>query len=195
MEDDMAISASQAAAALQDIEQTERRTRVSGGYAAASPHLILWGLVWAIGYVGCAFAPPERWGLVWLPLVVLGSIGSTWFGSRDRRAPGGVRTSGGSAGARSAMAAAVVFVFLMAFYAIVRPTDPRVGLVFPVMMLGLIYCLVGIFARLPRFVWIGAGAFTVAIAGYVIAPEWTPFWVAAVGGGGLVLGGLWLRRV
>jgi hypothetical protein len=195
MEDEMAISPGQAAAALQDIEQTERRTRVSGGYAAASPHLILWGLVWAVGYIGCAFTPPERWGLVWLPLIVVGSVGSTWFGSRARRSPRGGRTSVAGAGARSAAAAIAIFVFLMAFFAIVRPTDPRVGLVFPVMTLGLIYCLVGIFARLSRFVWIGAAAFAVAIAGYLAAPEWTALWVAAAGGGGLVLGGLWLRRV
>lgn len=191
----MAISPGQAAAALQDIEQTERRTRVSGGYAAASPHLILWGLIWAIAYVGCAFVPPERWGLVWLPLVVVGTVGSTWFASRGRRLPADGRASDTGIGARSAAAAATISVFLMAFFWIVRPIDPRVGLVFPVMILGLVYCLAGIFARLSRFVWIGAGAFAVAIAGYVAAPEWTPFWVAAAGGGGLVLGGLWLRRV
>ena len=191
----MAISPGQAAAALQDIEQTERRTRVSGGYAASSPHLILWGLVWAVGYIGCAFVPPERWGLVWLPLVVLGSIGSTWFGSRDRHASAAGGKGAPGAGARSAAAAVAIFVFLMAFYAIVRPTDPRVGLVFPVMTLGLIYCLAGIFARMSRFVWIGAAAFAVAIGGYLATPEWTPFWVAAAGGGGLVLGGLWLRRI
>jgi hypothetical protein len=191
--DDMAISPGQAAAALQEIERTERRTRASGGYAAASPHLVVWGLIWACGYVACDFVPPEQWGLVWLPLALLGSAGSAWLASRGRRGAAGGRAPGD--GARSIGAAAAIAIFIMAFFWIVRPTDLRVGLVFPTMTMGLVYCLAGLYARLPRFVWIGAGAFTVTIAGYLIVPEWTAFWVAAAGGGGLILGGLWLRKV
>ena len=42
----MTLSRQQAAAALQDIEQTEQRTYRARGYAIASPYLILWGLIW-----------------------------------------------------------------------------------------------------------------------------------------------------
>ena len=31
--------------------------------------------------------------------------------------------------------------------------------------------------------------------GFVYAKPYLPFWIAASGGGGLILGGLWMRRV
>src|SRR4051794_2750259 len=94
----MPISPGQAAAALEEVEQTERRTRLSGGYAAASPHLILWGLIWIAGYGGCAVTPPERWGLVWLPLAAAGIAGSSYFSRRrPARAGGGAGEGGRSA--------------------------------------------------------------------------------------------------
>jgi hypothetical protein len=190
----MAISPGQAAAALQDIEQTERRTRVSGGYSRASPYLILWGAIWAAGYVGCALVPPDRWGLVWLPLVVVGSALSAWLGSRTpRRGAGteGVAKTGG----QSFLMALAIGAFFGSIYVIFPHAEPRAYLVFPVMTMGLIYCLAGILARLPRFAWIGAGAFAITLAGTIMAPALTAWWAAAAGGGGLILGGLWLRKV
>ena len=53
----MTLSRQQAAAALQDIEQTEQRTYRARGYAIASPYLILWGLIWVAGYGACAVLP------------------------------------------------------------------------------------------------------------------------------------------
>ena len=53
----MVISSTEAAEALRDIAQTDRRTRVSGAYHVASPHLILWGLIWAAGVAGMPGRP------------------------------------------------------------------------------------------------------------------------------------------
>jgi len=187
----MSISAGQAAAALQEIERTELRTRVSGGYAAASPHLILWGCVWAVGYAGCGLAPPDKWGLVWLPLILIGAVASAWFGHRAARA--GART--GKSGWRSAGMAGAIAVFMGSTYFLFRATDPLPYLVFPALLTGLVYTLAGLLAGLARFVAIGAMIFAATLAGYVAAPALTAFWVAIAGGGGLILGGLWLRKV
>jgi hypothetical protein len=185
----MAISPGQAAAALEEIERTERRTRISGGYATASPHLILWGCLWAVGYAGCGLLPVERWGLIWLPLIVIGAIGSTWFGSRAR----GVGT--GASGWRSAGLAFSIALFIGATFFLFRTSDPRPYLVFPALVTGLVYALAGTLAGLPRFAAIGAAIAIVTLAGFVAAPAFTAFWVAIAGGGGLILGGLWLRHV
>jgi hypothetical protein len=188
-EADMTISAGQAAAALQEIERTERRTRVSGGYAAASPHLILWGCIWVVGYAGCGLVPFERWGLVWLPLIVVGMIGSIWFGSRLKA----VKT--GASGWRSMAMALAIALFIAATCFVFRVADPLPYLVFPALVTGLVYALAGLVAGLPRFAAIGAGIFLITLAGFVAVPAFTAFWVAAAGGGGLILGGLWLRQV
>jgi hypothetical protein len=185
----MAISPGQAAAALDDIAQTERRTRVAGGYATASPHLILWGLVWVVGYGGCALAPREQWGLVWLAPVLAGAVGSAIFGSRTRR-----EAQGDSFGQAALIAAAIALFFVSVFY-VFRPSDSLPYLVFPALVVGLVYTLAGALAQLPRFAAIGGAIFLATMAGYVLAPQFMAWWIALVGGGGLILGGLWLRKI
>jgi hypothetical protein len=44
------------------------------------------------------------------------------------------------------------------------------------------------------FVAIGAGITALTLIGYFFAGDWFYLWMAAVDGGGLVLGGLWMRR-
>ncbi|HEX5182531.1 MAG TPA: hypothetical protein VFW19_05190 [Allosphingosinicella sp.] len=188
----MAISPGQAAAALEEIERTQRRTRISGGYATASPHLILWGCLWAVGYAGCGLLPIARWGLVWLPLVVIGAVGSTWLGSRA--------TGVASGGSRMSFWRPVglilsIALFIGATFSLFRSSDPIPYLVFPALVTGLVYALAGLLAGLPRFAAIGAAIAIVTLAGSVAAPAFTAFWVAIAGGGGLILGGWWLRQV
>jgi hypothetical protein len=185
----MTISPTQAAAAIEEIERTEQRTRTARSYGKASGHLILWGLIWIAGYGACAVLPREQWGLAWLPLVAIGAAGSAWLGSR------GTSDSASGAMGRAALMAVSILVFMAATYFVFRPTDAAPYLIFPTFITGLVYCLAGALARMPRFVWIGAGTFALTLAGYVAAPQWTAIWVALAGGGGLVLGGLWLRRV
>jgi len=185
----MTISPTQAAAAIEDIERTEQRTRLARGYGEASPYLILWGAIWIAGYGACAILPREQWGMAWLPLVLVGAIASGWIGSR------GKGSSHSGAFGRSLLMALSIFVFIAATYFVFRPVEAAPYLIFPTFITGLVYCLSGLLARMTRFVWIGAGIFVLTLAGYVAAPQWTAIWVAVAGGGGLVLGGLWLRKI
>ena len=45
----MTISSEQAATALRDIEETETYSRALLAYQYASPHLLMWGAIWAVG--------------------------------------------------------------------------------------------------------------------------------------------------
>jgi hypothetical protein len=186
------LSSEQAAAALDDIDRTERRTHMAKSYSIASPYLILWGLIWVVGYGACAVLPPERWGLAWLPLIAVGTLGSVVLGTRSR--PG--RSGGGGAAvgfAQSMVMALAVAVFIGAVYYLFKPTSPLPYLIFPSFVAGLVYVLAGAVTRMQRFVAIGFGIFALTLGGYVAAPQWSALWAAA-GGAGLVLGGLWLRR-
>ena len=53
------ITENEAAESLRDVERVSRRTHVASAYALASPHLILWGLVW-IAILGRFWG--GRWG-------------------------------------------------------------------------------------------------------------------------------------
>lgn len=189
----MVISSTEAAEALRDIAQTDRRTRVSGAYHVASPHLILWGLIWAAGYTGSGFTPPEKWGLVWLPLILVGVVGAIVLGKRAGL--GGASGAAGLSVGKSMTLALAISLFIGSVYFVFQPVSPLPYLVFPALITALIYVLLGGLLGLPRYVAIGAVMFLVTMVGFIYAKSYLPFWIAAAGGGGLILGGLWMRRV
>jgi hypothetical protein len=185
------ITENEAAESLRDVERVSRRTHVAGAYAGASSYLILWGLVWVGGYTGTGLTAPEQWGWVWLPWIVAGSIGSAILGRRTARS--GAK-AGGSTNARSLLMALIIMLFMGSVYLVFKPTSMLPYLVFPALIMALTYALVGTFG-LPRFTWIGAGVFAAVMLGYLLAPGLMPFWIAAAGGGGLILGGVWMRTI
>ena len=193
----MVISSTEAAEALRDIAQTDRRTRVSSAYQIASPHLILWGLIWVAGYTGSGLTPPDKWGLVWLPLILVGVIGAIALGMRAgaQRTESGETRGAGFSASRAATLAIAIGLFIGSVYFVFAPVSPLPYLVFPALITALIYVLLGGLMGLPRYTAIGAVMFLVTMAGFIYAKPVLPFWIAAAGGGGLVLGGLWMRKV
>ncbi len=90
----MGISKSEAASALTDIESAAGRSRLLKGYHYASPILMVWGVVWAAGYTAMGLLEPERWGVLWLVLDVIG-VGSTMLLSRRGKGRGQDRPRAG----------------------------------------------------------------------------------------------------
>jgi hypothetical protein len=183
----MGISRTEAASALTDIESTTGRSRVLKGYQIAGPILMVWGVVWILGYAAMGLLPPEQWSLAWLPLDVAGIVATLLM---SRRGKGGAQAKSGW---RIGAGAFAVMAFMSATYLVFKPTSVEPAIVYPGLMTGLVYAGVGI-AFAPRFLWIGAGVFAASLIGYVFFQPWLAFWMAAVGGGGLIVGGFWLRR-
>lgn len=187
----MNISKDDAAGALRDIETAQMRAGEMRGYRLAAPYLIGWGLIWAIGYSAMAMRPMSDWGLIWLPLDLIGIGGSIVAGRRDRhRAPqtGIVRP------ASWRVIAAVLFVamYMAATYGLFAPRNAEPFIIYPGMVVGAIYVVVGL-AWMPRLGWIGLAIFLLTVAGLFVPRDYLLYWMAAVGGGGLMLSGLWLR--
>ncbi|HEY5048040.1 MAG TPA: hypothetical protein VII49_08490 [Rhizomicrobium sp.] len=183
----MPMTTNEAAETLRDITRTERRSASAYGYGEASPHLILWGLVWAVGYTFAWLRP--QWNWTWLALAVLGSLGSFWIGARAR--------AGKRAGYdwRFGATFAAVFLFIAALFAVMPPhTNNQAGAFFPILV-ALGYALVGIWARGWRMTLLGAAVAALTLFGFFALPAQFAPWMAVVGGGGLILGGFWLRSV
>lgn len=187
------ISKSEAAQALRDMEHVHHRTSAGGAYAKASPHLLLGGVLWAIGYGVCGLLPPERWGLVWAPIGLAGAIASYVIALRAQRPVPGNPAAGMVQAARVLWLIATTMAFIAVSFLLFRPTDPLVFLTFPGVVMAFVYVLLGSLG-LPRFRWIGAAMFALLVVGLVVEREAIAFWIAAAGGGGLILGGLWLRK-
>ncbi len=183
----MGISRNEAASALTDIESTAGRSRLLKGYHKAGPILMAWGVVWILGYSAMGLLPPEQWGVAWLPLDALGIVATILL---SRGGKSGAKTGQGWKIAASVVA---TMAFMTATYAVFQPTTVDPAIVYPGLMTGLVYAGVGI-AFAPRYLWIGAAVFIASLVGFFFFHPWLAYWMAAVGGGGLFVSGLWLRR-
>src|SRR5258707_14879961 len=82
----MMLSPQDAAGALRDIEAAQARSAKLHGYARSSPQLLLWGVLWAIGYGLKDFFPAHPGGL-WGPVGPngrgAGFSALRWAGDKD----------------------------------------------------------------------------------------------------------------
>ncbi|MFZ0266666.1 hypothetical protein [Caulobacter sp.] len=183
----MGISRSEAVSALTDIESTAGRSRLLKGYHVAGPILMAWGVIWALGYTAMGLLEPEQWGLIWLVLDGIGVVATILL---SRAGKGAARTGQGWKIMAGVLA---ILVFYAATLALFQPTSTATAIAYPGVVTGLVYAGVGI-AYAPRYLWIGAAVFAASLVGYFFFQPWLAFWMAAVGGGGLFVAGLWLRR-
>jgi hypothetical protein len=175
----------QAADALHEIEHTQRRSAVTYGYRRTSPYLILWGVIWIVGYTGIYLRP--HWWALWPALTVVGIAASFFFKS------GSVSKASSAYGWRYGATAVVLFLFFWATFAVLPPkSGVEVGAFLPVCV-ALSYAIYGIWNRAVRMLLLGLAVGALTLGGYFYLPHYFLLWMAAVGGGALLLGGLWLR--
>jgi hypothetical protein len=68
----MNISPTEAEEALEAIQIMVKKTRRAISNSGAYAFLIIWGVVWLIGFLGSQFLPAEIGGYFWLVMDVLG---------------------------------------------------------------------------------------------------------------------------
>ena len=181
-----AIDPKEAASALSDIESIVHRVRQSRIYNLASLIMIMWGVVTFAGYLN-AYLLPRSAGYGWIAVYVAGIAGSAVI-SAFQRARSGVRTFD--------IRVFVAFVLFVAFgifcSAVLGHLTPRqMGTFWPIYFM-LVYTIAGLWAG-QAFVAIGLGIIALTLVGYFLIGDAFDLWMAFVNGGGLVLGGLWMR--
>jgi hypothetical protein len=137
---------------------------------------------------------PYAWR-TWLVLAVAGLVGD-YLLHRARReklsAEGQARWR--LMQRRNALSSFVVVIFWIGVYAVLEPRSLNQYCAFPAILMGVIYASIGVWASLPRYLWLGLSISVLTLLGYFFLAPWFPLWMAAVGGGGLMLGGLWMRK-
>jgi hypothetical protein len=182
----MPISPAEAEHTLRDISLVGSASARFYGYRVASPHLILWGVIWALGYGANYFFPSQV--LIWPSLVLIGIGGSSWFGWQAGR------SSTSSGGWRYAATALVVFLFVAAVFAVMPPrTEAQVSAFFPIFV-AFSYAVMGIWTGGLRFIVSAALIAALTLGAFFWLPDIFTLWMAVVGGGALILGGIWFRR-
>jgi len=181
------IDSKQAVEALTEINQIARRVRQSTIYNLASLMLIMWGVLVFAGHLVVHILPRNAL-LIWLAVTVLGIAGSFAI-SASTRARTGVRTFD----ARFLMA----FLLFLGFgylwtLGLGHFTARQMDTFWPLYFM-LVYTIAGLWFGFA-FVAIGLGVTALTLIGYFFIGDWFHLWMAVVNGGGMIVGGLWMRR-
>ena len=183
----MNVSPDEARAALAAVRQVEEHARRAIGRAGGGPILMIWGVVWLIGFVGGYYLGGERTGALWAVVDTAGLLGTLFVISRLTRRvrdPLGPRIG-------------LFWLFLILFGAlwiwIAQPATPtETGfMAATIAMFG--YVVLGLWIDLI-FLWIGLGVSALAVVAFVGAPDQFDLWMGALGGGGLFFSGAYIHR-
>jgi hypothetical protein len=181
------IDAKEAASALSDIASIAHRVRQSTTYNLASLMLILWGVLVFAGNVA-TYLWPQQGGYIWIVANALGFLGSCAIGAFEGR-----RTKLRNFDLRAVAALLLFFAFGILWSIGLGHFTPRqLGVFWPTYFM-MVYTVVGLWVG-SAFVAIGLGITTLTLIGYFFSGDAFDLWMAVVNGGGLVLGGLWMRR-
>jgi uncharacterized membrane protein YeaQ/YmgE (transglycosylase-associated protein family) len=181
------IDRQQASEALADIDAIVRRVRQSRIYNLASLMLILWGVLTFAGYLGSYLAPRQA-GYGWVAVYVAGIVGCVLISAFNRKRTG-IRTLD----VRMLVAFLLFIVFGIFVSVWLGHFTPRqLGTFWPIYFM-MVYTTAGLWAGYA-FVAIGLGITVLTLVGYFFLGNAFDLWMAFVDGGGLLLGGLWMRR-
>ncbi len=181
------IDPQQAASALSDIDSVARRVRQSTVYQLSSLLMVMWGVLVFAGNIA-SFLWPRSAGYIWIAVDVAGIAGSfvvSGFG----------RTRTGIRSFDVRMLTAFLLFLAFGFFCtrgLTHFTPRQMATFWPIYFM-LAYILVGLWVG-QAFVAIGLGVAALTLVGYFLIGDWFEPWMAVINGGGLILGGLWMRR-
>jgi hypothetical protein len=171
---------------LSDVEGIESRVRQLLTYASVSDYLFLWGTIWFFGFTANFFFRPFS-GPLWLGLQIAGLLGTVLI-VRSLV----VQTQNWFVVARAALSVLAIVGF-GTFWSSLLDMGWREQVTFWPTFLSFLLFLFGL--------WVGRAMsfyalllFALSLAGYYFAGEYLHLWMAIVVGGGMIAGGVWLRR-
>jgi hypothetical protein len=195
----MAMDATEASRALDEIEAVRGRMAELKYYRNAAPYFITWGVVWLIGNASVELVPAPVSSWIWAGLIPAGVAASFWFGIRQgaRSRREGSETElrkGKRTWLRSMAIGALIFAFILAVAWIFGPTDARRMGAFMALTAGFAYMAAGLAAWAWRVFALGVVVAVLTMGGYLWVEEHFFLWMSVVGGGSLIVGGLLVRK-
>jgi len=183
------IGPQEAVEALNDIEHIVQRVRQSRIYDISSQIMIAAGVLVAAGNLA-NFVVPRYAGFIWVAVNVLTVASAAALSTMGAKMPG-VQTFD----FRVLGAFVLFYGFGILSTVVLGHFGPRELGAFWSIYFMLFYCLAGLwFGR--AFTAMGLAIIVLTLIGYFFV-EGAAFllWMAAVNGGGLILSGLWMRRI
>ncbi len=186
----MNISHNEAEEALAAIQTMAQKTRLSIASGSAYISLIITGIVWLIGFTATQFltAPLIVW--IWIITSIVGSALATFMGIRTGKR---VRVASSAVtGKRIAIFWVLLTLFAAGILAVARPTDGK-----QITLLIILFAMIGQMGMglLLSFsaTWWTVPVAAVALIGYFLAPDWFYLWMGLLGGGVMIVLGIYIR--
>lgn len=167
---------------LAEIEQTQQRSERFLGYWRRGAIVQMWGVVWIIAHLGAWLAPAQT-GSIWMICDLLGAAGTLLLRSRGDDSP---------IDRRLVWAGCIVLAFGVLGTLLIGKNGRAIDVFWTcLVMTG--YMLHGLWSGL-RWTVLGAAVMVVSLLAYFGPAPWFNLVMAAAAGGGLLLGGTWLRH-
>jgi len=192
----MNISRQDASEALDAIQSADQRVLQVRSYRHAAPFLILWGVIWAVANAASDISNIAG-RRAWLIGTVAGSLFTVWFIVRiilERRRAGDTEGRRRRTGSGFALMGIATWLYFPAMYLVLGPLTARQGNAFASLFWAFTYMFAGAWLGLRLFLT-GLVAALAITAGFLFVHQHYFLWMAVFGGGSLILGGLWLRKI
>lgn len=196
----MTLTPNEAAESLKAVETTTERSTQALEYATSSPFFILWGWIWVVGYAGTDLIlrlteHPRAVSWLWACLSIFGAFASAGIGRKQwREQYPGAEAQGRRIGRRWLGSLFVIWLFIIATALVMGPRFAMVQGAFIPLLVAMFYGLLGLWKG-PRYLYASFAVTVLTLGGLFYLREFFLLWMAFVGGGSLILVGLWLRKV
>ncbi len=186
----MNISPTEAEEALAAIQAMMQKTRRAISSSGAYVFLIIWGVIWLLGFMGSQFLPEKTASYTWMVLDILGGIISAVMGIRMNR---GVRsTIPITNGKRIAFFWLLLFFYCVAAIAVAQPVDGKQMAMFIILFVTIGWVAMGLLLSFTS-IWWGLAMTALALTSYFLLPGIFHLLMAILGGGGMIALGFYIR--
>ena len=186
----MSVTKDEADAALHDINKAGEQSLTLFHYGIASPYLLLWGALWIVaGIIGTI--APENVGIVWLIVNLTGIVATGYLAASNvrRYAEDDIQREG----LRYIATILVLTGFITMTFVVFSPVSAVEIQTFITILIASIYMVFGLWTG-NRLSVIGGVLAVLVVSAFFYTPARLPLMVSILGGGALILGGLWMRR-
>lgn len=182
------IDSQQASAALDDINDVVQRVRQSRIYQLSSLIITIWGVVVFAAYIA-NYTWPRQGYAIWTVANLIGLAVTIAVGAFSN-----VRSGAPRFPIRSLMTFLLIGAFGVFCSVVLGHFSPRQMIVFWALYGMLFYAIAGLWFGYA-FIVIAVCTTVLTLIGYYYTGAAFLLWMAVAHGGGLVLGGLWMRRI
>lgn len=174
--------------ALNEIYDVQRRSAALRFYSAAGGDMFVWGLVWLFAN-SLSHVKPELSHWFWMVGIVIGAFASGFASYRS------TSWQSKSLTVQQSLATFVVIALALTAIFMLVDLDDRLEVNALISMLvALSYCLAGIWKGV-RMLIVGVAIGATVIIGLTLLRDWFEVWMGIVGGGLLMLSGIWFHKV